>query len=206
MILYYALPPKTRLPWTVAAVVAGVLLNGLLNTLNGALSLPIFLDSIFTIMVTATFGLWPGLVVGILTNAFMELVNGFPGYLMPFAFVNAITAFVTYFAVRKDAFNTVVGAFWTMVILAFTNALAGAFIVTIVFGGITNEPVDNIVRAFYITGQSIFSSAFLARILVNIVDKGIAVAITLPLYRYLLRRKAELEPNRDFPGSDTETG
>ncbi len=61
--------------------------------------------------------------------------------------------------------------------------------VSIIFDGITNEPVDSIVRAVVATGQSVFTSAFYARILINIVDKGIAVLVAFPIYRYLYTKQ-----------------
>ena len=156
--------------------------------MSQALSLPIFLDSLFTTMTAALFGLRPGVTVGLFTNLFIEVVSGFPGYLYPFGSVNILSAVITWLIVSKGRFNTITEVFWTMIILALANALVGAFVVTLVFGGITNEGVDDVVRAFLVTGNSLFSSAFLARILVNIVDKGLAVAVTYPIYR-LVRKK-----------------
>ena len=40
---------------------------------------------------------------------------------------------------------------------------------------ITNEKVDYIVKVILMTGQSVFSSAFIARVSISLVDKGIAV-------------------------------
>lgn len=169
------------------SIIAAVLLNGLFSLIATSLNLPIFLDSIFTVMMTALFGLWPGLLVGLLSNLFFEVIKGFPGYLYPFAIVNMCTALVTWLHIRYGNFGKASGALWTIISLALVNAVVGAVIVSAVFGGITNEPVDSIVRAVVATGQSIFTSAFLGRILTNIVDKGIAVLIVFPVYRALYR-------------------
>ena len=67
--------------------------------------------------------------------------------------------------VKKDYFKTFFGVFLVIIYTTLVNAFLGAIIVTIVFGGITNEEVDYIVKVILMTGQSIFSSAFVARFL-----------------------------------------
>jgi hypothetical protein len=48
-----------------AAALAGASLNFALGALNHAAGLPLYFDSIFTMVVAALFGLWPGLVTAI---------------------------------------------------------------------------------------------------------------------------------------------
>jgi len=181
---------KNRLFFTILAVLTAVLLNGLFSYLNDYFLLPIFLDSLFTIMTAALFGLWPALIVGALSNFFIELVNGFPGIYAPFAIINIMTALVTSLFVLKKHFNSPSDIFWLIIILSIVNSLAGAIIVTFVFGGFTNLSMDNIVRGIMVAGQSIFSSAFIVRLVVNIVDKGISAIVTYIVYK-AIQRKAE---------------
>jgi len=166
-----------------------VLLNGFFSLISTALSLPIFLDSIFTVVATALLGLWPGLIVGLVSNLFFEVLKGFPGYLYPFAIVNMLTALITWLHIKYGNFTKASGIFWMIITLSLANSVVGAVIVSIVFDGITNEPVDSIVRAVIVTGQSVFTSAFFGRILINIVDKGIAVLTAFPIYRYFYSKQ-----------------
>jgi len=46
------------------------------------------------------------------------------------------------------------------------------------------------------TGQSVFSSAFIARIFINLVDKGIAV-----LFAYLIYVKVKNQGNQENPSN-----
>jgi len=170
-------------------IILAVLLNGIFSFFSTKMSLPFFLDSIFTVVATAVFGLWPGLIVGLLSNLFFEVIKGYPGYLYPFAIVNMLTALITWLHIRYGSFHRASGALWTIITLSLANAVVGAIIVSIVFDGITNEPVDSIVRAVVATGQSVFTSAFYGRILINIVDKGIAVLVAFPIYRYLYAKR-----------------
>ncbi len=151
------------------------------------------MDSIFTVINAGTFGLLPGLLTGALTNIILEVLRGFPGYLYPFAIVNMITALITWLHVRYGTLYKATGALWMIFTLTLSNSLAGAVIVYLVFGGVTDERVDSIVRAVIIAGQSIFTSAFLGRILINIVDKGIAVLLFFSLYRKLLKKPGKTE-------------
>ncbi len=183
MSIYHILNRKHRFFIVSTAVVSGVCLNALFNGLVQVLDLPIFLDSVCTVLVAALFGLWPGVATGFLTNLLMEALTGFPGTQFPFAAVNILTALLTVLLVRKSFFDSLPGILISVMVLALANALAGAFIVTLVFGGITGENVDQIVRAITVTGRSIFSAAFLARILINVVDKGISVLAVYPFYR-----------------------
>ena len=176
--------------WAVSSgiVVLAVVLNGALSLVGEGLKLPIFLDSTFTVVVAALFGLWPGVLVGAFSNLFFEVIKGFPGHLWQFGLVNMATALITALMVKFGCLKTMGGVFWLLLTLALANSLLGAFLVTVLFGGTTNEPVDSIVRSLLITGQSIFSSAFLGRIFINVVDKGIAVLVMLTLYLWYQRR------------------
>ena len=185
MVLYYLIRRKNRIYWTIAAILIAVLLNGLFSYINDTLLFPIFMDSIFTVMTAALFGLWPAVFVGLFTNFFLEVIHGFPAIYYPFAIINVVTALVTSFFVYKKFFETPAHAFWLIIVLSLVNSILGAIIVTIVFSGFTNLSMDNIVRGITLTGQSVFSAAFIVRIITNIVDKGIAVVITFSIYKWV---------------------
>lgn len=163
-------------------VVLSVLFNALLNYLTQLAGLPIFMDSIFTVLGTAVLGLGWGLVIGTATNLFMDFLQGFPGILWPFAAAQIVSALVTHVMVRNKALKTVSGVTLFILILALLNALTGTVVAVFVFGGFTLERFDFIVHALIQSGQSIFSSAFLTRLVINIVDKGIAVLVLMALF------------------------
>ncbi len=85
-----------------------------------------------------------------------------------------------------------------IIIIALLNALFGAIIVSYVFGGITNQPVDSVVKAIVVTGQSLFTSAFLGRILVNVVDKGVGILILFLIHRRLSRENGQKLYNSQY--------
>ena len=169
-------------PVIVSAVAVSVVLNDLLNTIADKLGIPLFLDTTFTAVTAAVFGIIPGILTGLFTNLFQEVLRGFPLTNYPFAVVNMATGLLVAVLVKKGYFNTISGLFLVIIYTTLLNAILGAFIVTVVFGGISNEDVDYIVKVVLMTGKSIFSSAFIARIIVNLVDKGIAIITAYIFY------------------------
>ena len=184
---------KYSLLRTSAAVLAGILLNGVFQYGEEVyLKLPFFFDSFFTIVVGVFFGWLPGVLTGLGTNLFMELTHGFSGYYWPFAVVNMATGLIAGLMARNKA------VFWTIprqiaLILTLTvvNALLGALVVVLVFGGMSGTLPDILVSALVLTGQDVVTSAFVARILINLVDKGLPVLVLFILYRYIWRYDAE---------------
>lgn len=163
-------------------VIVSVFMNSLLNYLSQLASLPIFMDSIFTVLGTAVLGPWWGIAIGVFTNLLMDALQGFSGILWPFAAVQIVTALVTHIMIRHNALKTVLGVSLFIFVLAVLNALTGTVIAVFVFGGFTLERFDFIVHALIQSGQSIFSSAFVTRVVINIVDKGIAVLVLMALF------------------------
>lgn len=183
MVLYYLLDRKKRIPLTLLFILGAIIFNGLFSFANDSLSLPIFMDSIFTILTAVLFGLWPAVAVGLLTNGFIEILNGFPGIYFPFTVVNLMTALMTSLFLYRKRFESATNAFWLIITLSAVNSILGALIVTLVFGGYTNLSMDNIVKGIVVTGESLITSAFYVRIVVNIVDKGIAVIPSFFIYK-----------------------
>ena len=171
------------------AVVLGVVLFALLNALlertNMVLSLPFFLDSVFTVGAAVFFGAVPGIVTGFLTNLFMEIGYGFQNLHWQWGLCNAATGLIVGIAVQRGWFDTLFHLAGVIVAVTVANSLIGALLAVYLFGGITGSPVDFIVAGLAATGQSIFSSAFIARIVANLIDKSLAVGVGFLLNRYL---------------------
>ncbi len=185
----------------ILAVIISVVLNGLINLAGDKLGIPLFLDTIFTAVTAALFGIIPGILTGLFTNLFQEALRSFPLQLYPFAVVNMATGLIVGFLVKRGYFKTFFGVFLIIIYTALVNAFLGALIVTIVFGGITNEEVDYIVKVILMTGQSVFSSAFIARIFINLVDKGIAILAAYLIYVKI--KNQDNQANHTNQGSNT---
>lgn len=178
----------------ISAVAVSVILNDLLNIAADKLEIPLFLDTTFTAVAAALFGIIPGILTGLFTNLFQEVLRGFTLTHYPFAVVNMATGLLVAVLVNKGYFNTLSGLFLVIIYTTLLNAILGALIVTFVFGGISNEEVDYIVKVVLMTGKSIFSSAFLGRIFVNLVDKGIAIITAYIFYVQFAHQNEALAP------------
>ena len=148
--------------------------------------LPFFLDSIFTAVAGALFGVFAGLAAGLASNLIMEVAHGLQGLYWPWALCNMATGAIVGLAVRLRRFTIIGDLLLVIFAVALANSLLGTIIATQVFGGLTTgNTIDSIVLGFMATGRSIASSAFLGRIVSNLIDKAIAVGIAFLLYQYL---------------------
>ncbi|MFW6215973.1 MAG: ECF transporter S component [Alkalispirochaetaceae bacterium] len=182
--------PRNR-RYVTPAILLAALANGLLQLLVTTLELPLFLDTVGTAAVAITFGPVAGTVTGLLSNLASELFQGFPGHLWPFAPVNMATGLALGLIARRYDIRKAQVIAVSVVVVTLLNALLGTIVVTLVFSGITSQSVDYLVTALVLTGRSIFSAAFLARIPINFVDKSIAILVALAIRKALLSRRRQ---------------
>jgi len=162
--------------------------NAALNSLVLYTSIPLFLDSTFTGM-AAVLGLPYGLATAILTNVYEEILNGLPGYHLPFALCGMATAVIVWLMVRRKILQTPLQLLLATVLVALTNSILGAIIATFVFGGSTGTNIDIVVAGFVLAFENILSAAFLGRMMVNTVDKAPAVFAAMLYYKWLTHRR-----------------
>lgn len=167
---------KLRTTYIAILVPLGIAINFVGGQISGRLSLPLFLDSIGTAIVAAIMGPWIGAISGVMFNIISSLIGG---NIMAslFGICNLATALIVGYMARYGKFHTLVHAIIATVAVALANALLGAPIAVVVYGGIQGSGVDLLVAGFLKMGQDILSSALYARIPINLADKGIAVFV-----------------------------
>jgi energy-coupling factor transport system substrate-specific component len=165
---------KLRSTYIAIMIPLGVAVNLIGGQVAGQLRIPLFMDSIGTAIVASIMGPYVGAVSGVLFNIISSIIGG---NLLASAFglVNMATAFIVGFMARAGKFKTFKDALITTVLVGVTNAMMGAPIAVVVYGGIQGGGVDLVTAGFLALGNNILSAAFLARVPVNLVDKGIAV-------------------------------
>ena len=131
----------------------------------------------------------PGIIVGLFTNTFEELIYGFPLIHYPFGLCGATTGLIIGLMSLKNKFETLFHAVIASLLVTLSNSILGAIIATYMFGGITGVPIDYLVTGLLVTGQSILSATFWARIPANLIDKTIAVFIAFFIYKKVYRKK-----------------
>lgn len=182
---------RHRRLYLIFIVIAAAILNtGLQQLQFWLLEWPLYLDSVFTIVVGIFFGWLPGAITGILTNLFMEVLIDFSGANWPFAVVNMATGIISgLLAVDKEKYWTLQRQILMILSLTAANSLLGAYIVNVVFGGILGDNVDILVSALIMMGRSTALSTLLARVPINFVDKGLPVLLIYIIHRVYIRNK-----------------
>ncbi|WP_455381409.1 hypothetical protein [Salinispira pacifica] len=177
---------------TLLFTLAALALNLVLSVINNALNLPFFMDSIGTAVVSAAFGIVPGLIAAVGTELLFELVYGWTFRFLPFAVCGIATVLIIRAFVAAGRFETVGEALLASLAVAMANALLGGVISAFVFGGITGAGIDYLVTGMVAAGQSVLTASFWARVPANLIDKTLAVLVAFfvryPLESFVARR------------------
>lgn len=182
---------KHRKLFIILIIFAAAVMNNALQQFQfWLLDWPLYLDSVFTITVGIFFGWIPGVLTGLLTNLLMEVIDGFQGLDWPFAIVNMMTGLISgLIAADKEKFWTIQRQILMILVLTAANTLLGAYIVNVVFGGTYGDTADILVSALILMGKSTVISSTLARIPINLVDKGLPVLVIYIIHQFNIRKK-----------------
>lgn len=157
-------------------VPVGIGLNVVGGLLAGSLKLPVFLDTIGTILSAAILGPWWGALTGGLTNVIMSLQNPMD---MWFALVNVAVGLIVGFISMKYGFQKWAVVLIAGLILSIVAPIIGTTIAKYVYGGLTGGGLDIFVGGLMKAGADVFTAAFLPRIGANLVDKMLSVVVIL---------------------------
>ncbi|AET65932.1 Protein of unknown function (DUF1393) [Desulfosporosinus orientis DSM 765] len=164
-------------------VATGIVINIIGGLVATTLKLPIFLDSIGTMLAAVTLGPWLGALTGLLSNVFQGLATD--PISIPFALVNAVIGLVVGFLAKKRGFTDYITPLLAGIILAFVAPIIGTPIAVYLFGGVTGGGVDILYSILLKSGNEIFASAFLARIPANLADKLLSAYLIMAIIRRL---------------------
>lgn len=170
---------KGRLRGTYIAIMIpiGVAINYIGGLIASTLALPIYMDSIGTVIVAAIMGPWIGAISGALYNIISAITGGnLPGAL--FAICNIGSGLIVGYMARYGFFKKWWHVLIATVLVALWNAGTGAPIAMVVYGGVDGNVGTNLmIAAAQAIGQDLGSAAFWARVPTNLLDKGIACFI-----------------------------
>lgn len=163
----------------------GVAINIVCGQLIGALKLPIFLDSIGTVLSAALAGPWVGAITGILSN----VINGvFDASYLPYTFVSIAIGLAAGILARKDWFSTPLKVAVAGIIIGLVSTIIGTPITAYVYGGVTGSGNTFITGWLMATGQNLLSAVTTSVLLANLVDKVLTVYIVFFIARVLPAR------------------
>lgn len=155
-------------------IAIGIAVNMALGQIAQAIKLPIFLDSLGTMVVAVMAGPWAGLLTGVVTNLLWGLI------LSPtaaaFAPVAGVIGLVAGLLARAGLFRGPVQAAISGVIIAVALSFVAVPIRVWLFGGVTGSGADFLTGWLLQTGRDLFSSTLATVVTSNLADK-IATAL-----------------------------
>lgn len=154
-----------------------IVLNVVVGAAMQVINIPLlFLDTFGTIMGAILLGPIYGAFIGGGTNIVLGIILGPINF--PFALVNIALGLFVGFIAKKYKFNYITAIF-TGIGLAILCPLIGTPISIAISGGLTGSGADLLIGLLRQSGESIFQSAFIARIASNIVDKPVSCILAV---------------------------
>ncbi len=150
------------------------------------ISLPLYLDSVLTIGVTAIGGLWWGIACAVLSNVTLYL---FDYSMLPFTLCHVLTAVCAWLTFRRAEKPFQMQSFlWAGLWCGLTNAVTGNLISDFVFSAATGvDNIDNAVRAIYIATGNLRVAIYLGGLITNLVDKFISATVSFLLFKLIYK-------------------
>jgi energy-coupling factor transport system substrate-specific component len=180
---------------TLVLIPVAIAINIVIGEIVVLLKLPVFLDSIGTVLVAVLAGPWAGALTGILSNIIWGLLID-PGA-FPWFPVAAVIGLVAGICANFGLFKS----WWKVVITGFLVALAAVIVSTPIgvylFGGITGSGSTFITAYLLATGQELFTAVLSTNFLVEPVDKIITC-----LLAWLIIRSLSVRYISRFPRSE----
>lgn len=160
---------------TIAMVPVAIALNIVVGQLVAVIGLPVYLDSIGTVLVSALAGPAAGVVTGILTNVIWGLTLS--PIALPYAVVQVMIGLLAGTAARFGMFRRIYLAPLAGAVTGLVAAIISAPITAFVFGGATGGGTGAIVGAFQAMGQSLLAATTLQGLLSDPLDKAITFTV-----------------------------
>jgi len=167
-----------RLPTTTIALVpVAIAVNIVVGQIAASLGLPIYLDSIGTILVGVLAGPAAGALTGALTNVIWGMTIS--PIALPFAVTAVVIGVLAGYAGRLGMFRRFYLAPIAGLITGIVAALVSSPIAAFIFGGATGGGNGAIVAAFRAVGNSLLASTTFQGLLSDPLDKVITFTIVV---------------------------
>ncbi|MEQ4675344.1 ECF transporter S component [Providencia vermicola] len=178
---------------TLTLIVFSIAINMVVGQLSSMLKLPIFLDSIGTLICALLAGPWAALTSGLLTNLLWGLLSGpIAAAFAPVAMMIGLSAGLL---ARAGGFRTLPRVILSGVVITFALMVVAVPIRTYLFGGTTGSGADFFVAYFHAVGDNLLESVAITVLGANIADKIISALVAWLLVRQLPERVQRNYPN-----------
>ncbi|UPQ41117.1 ECF transporter S component [Providencia rettgeri] len=178
---------------TLTLIVFSIAINMVIGQLSSMLKLPIFLDSIGTLICALLAGPWVALLSGLLTNLLWGLLSGpIAAAFAPVAMMIGLSAGLL---ARAGGFRTFPRVVLSGVVITFALMIVAVPIRTYLFAGTTGSGADFFVAYFHAVGDNLLESVAITVLGANIADKVASAIIAWLLVRQLPERVQRNYPN-----------
>lgn len=177
---------------TLALIVFSIAINMLVGQISSSIKLPIFLDSIGTIICALLAGPWIAALAGLLTNLLWGLLSGpIAAAFAPVAMMIGLSAGLL---AHAGFFRTLPRVIFSGIVITLALMLVAVPIRTYLFAGTTGSGADFFVAYFHAVGENLLESVAITVLGANIADKIVSALIA-----WLLVRRLPLRAQQNFP-------
>jgi len=169
----------TTVAWVLIPIAIAINLVG--RFIIQVLNLPLFLDTIGTVLVAFLAGPWVAALAGLLTNLVIGLTLNATSF--PFAIVNAAIGIVAGLLAGHGYLKTLPKAVVLTLALTVTTIVTATPIVVLVFGGVQGTGADFITGFITATGRGLVESVMGSQLAVQPLDKVITVFVAYALVK-----------------------
>ncbi|MDD6346849.1 MAG: hypothetical protein PUA52_02405 [Lachnospiraceae bacterium] len=161
---------------TLFLIPIGIAVNFVLGSIITLLKLPLYLDCVGTIVVGATCGIWPGVIVGLVTN----ILNSLPDpTILFYAPLNMAFAVVAAVLSKKGWFKSIVLTLVSSIFFALIGGGIGSLITWVVYGFDFGSGRTAIVSVplYEMLHVSKYIAQFIGETAIDLFDKVITVIV-----------------------------
>ncbi|WP_432734565.1 ECF transporter S component [Maridesulfovibrio sp. FT414] len=174
----------TTFTWVLIAV--AIVLNIAVGQLVSMLKLPIFLDSIGTVLVAVLAGPWAGGIAGLFTNLIWGVISS--PVAAAFAPVAMVIGIAAGFCARYGMFKNLWLAIAAGLVITVFNSVVAVPIRLYMFGGITGSGADFAMAYLLALGKDLFGSVVVTVFTSNVIDKVVTAVLVWGLIKTLPER------------------
>ncbi|HHP5493475.1 ECF transporter S component [Aeromonas sp. HMWF036] len=172
--------------YNLAFMVICIAINMVAGQAASMLKLPIFLDSIGTVLCAILAGPWMAVATGLLTNLLWGLLTGpIAAAFAPVAMMIGLSAGLL---ARAGWFNNLPKVVVSSVVITLALTLVAIPIRSYLFGGATGSGADFVVAYLHAMGSDLQESVAVTVLGTNLLDKLLTVLIAWGLVRRLPQR------------------
>lgn len=178
--------PSSAASHLFSLVPAAVAVNFVIGRLVAELGLPVYLDTVGTMLATVLGGVMTGVVAGLVSQLLAGLLSGYQW--LAFAPIQLLIVLVTWWAVRAAGFRSGVRALGWGLLAGVLGGTMSAVISATLFGGVTATGVTAIVAVLRHAGVALDRAVLIASLTTDLLDKAVSFLLLALLLRALPRR------------------